>query len=101
MLGGRKAIPVPVFALLLLRSVPEKRSPVTAKRIDVPRCPYCVSQNQFRTMRVLDNGRQICENCGHIVFPEDRAFWCPCQKCLDTRSLPRFQKRRRRSEPLL
>ena len=52
---------------------------------DVARCPYCVSGNGFREMRVLENGRQICESCGHIIFPDDRAFWCPCQKCLEVR----------------
>jgi len=31
-------------------------------------------------MRVLENGRQICDSCGHIVFPDDEAFWCPCQE---------------------
>jgi hypothetical protein len=36
-------------------------------------------------MRVLENGRQICESCGHIAFPEDRAFWCPCLRCLEVR----------------
>jgi hypothetical protein len=59
---------------------------------EVPRCPYCVSEGQFRAMRVLENERQICENCGHIVFPEDRAFWCPCQKCLDVRFSPELQQ---------
>jgi len=48
-----------------------------------PRCPYCILEAQFRTMRVLENGRQICEHCGHIIFPQDYAFWCPCQKCVD------------------
>jgi hypothetical protein len=52
---------------------------------DVPRCPYCVSGIHFRPMRVLENERQICESCGHIVFLEDRAFSCPCQKCLEAR----------------
>ena len=33
-------------------------------------------------MQVLENGRQICEKCGHIVFPEDGAFKCPCPKCI-------------------
>jgi hypothetical protein len=59
---------------------------------EVPRCPYCVSEGQFRVMRVLENGRQICENCGHIIFPEDRTFWCPCQKCLEARFSPKLQK---------
>jgi hypothetical protein len=58
-------------------------------KAEVPRCPYCVSGSQFKAMQVLENGRQICESCGHIVFNEDKAFWCPCQKCLESRfSLP-------------
>jgi hypothetical protein len=40
----------------------------------LPRCPYCVLDGQFRPMQILENGRQICENCGHIVFPNDEAF---------------------------
>lgn len=47
-----------------------------------PRCPYCILGDEFREMRVLDNGRQICEHCGHIIFPEDRAFLCPVQEIL-------------------
>jgi hypothetical protein len=64
------------------------------KIVDLPRCPYCISQDQYQPMRVLANGRQICENCGHIVFPDDRAFWCPCQKCLETRYAAQLQKSR-------
>ena len=41
-------------------------------------------------MRVLENGRQIREKCGHIVFPKDKGFWCPCQKCLDVRFFHKF-----------
>jgi len=48
-----------------------------------PRCAYCIDEGAFREMRVLENGRQICEHCGHIIFPEDRAFWCPCAKCVE------------------
>jgi hypothetical protein len=48
-----------------------------------PRCPYCIVEAEFRAMRVLENGRQICEHCGHIIFPEDLAFWCPCQRCVE------------------
>jgi hypothetical protein len=48
-----------------------------------PRCPYCILGAEFRVMRVLGNGRQICEHCGHIIFPQDRAFWCPRKKCVD------------------
>ena len=55
-----------------------------------PRCPYCVSDRELRMMKVLENGRQICENCGHIIFPEDKAFWCPCPKCIEIKLSPVF-----------
>jgi Zn finger protein HypA/HybF involved in hydrogenase expression len=34
-------------------------------------------------MTVLSDGRLICHNCGHIVFPNDAAFRCPCPNCLE------------------
>jgi hypothetical protein len=61
-----------------------------------PRCPYCVVAATFHPMTVLDNGRMICKNCGHIVFPNDRAFRCPCSKCLELDSSPRLRRLRRR-----
>ena len=45
-----------------------------AVRNRVPRCPHCVLDGQFRRMRILENGSQICESCGHIVIPNDHAF---------------------------
>ena len=66
-----------------------------APKNEVPRCPYCVLGTVFTEMKVLENGRQICEMCGHIVFPADRAFWCPCQKCLEVRLSPTLRKLRR------
>jgi hypothetical protein len=57
----------------------------------IPRCPYCVWDGQFRPMQILENGRQICENCGHIVFPNDDAFWCPCPACIKTQFSPRIR----------
>ena len=63
-----------------------------ADKPEVPRCSYCVLGEQFRALRVLENGRQICENCGHIVFPHDRAFWCPCPKCLEVRFSPELRR---------
>jgi predicted RNA-binding Zn-ribbon protein involved in translation (DUF1610 family) len=56
-----------------------------------PRCPYCVSEKKFRPMKVLKNGRQICESCGHIIFPHDTAFRCPCPKCLEVQLSPRIR----------
>src|SRR5437879_7743108 len=48
-----------------------------------PRGPYWILETQFRAMGVLENRRQICEHCGHIIFPEDQTFWCPCQRCVE------------------
>jgi hypothetical protein len=61
---------------------------VSATKNEVPRCPYCVSGTVFREMKVLENGRQICEYCGHIVFSDNRAFRCPCPKCVKVRLSP-------------
>ena len=66
----------------------------SAAKNEVSRCPFCVSGAMFTEMKVLGNGRQICERCGHIVFPKDRAFWCPCQKCLEVRFSPTLRKLR-------
>jgi hypothetical protein len=59
------------------------------------RCPYCVVDGDFHPMRLLSNGRLICEKCGHIVFPNDTAFRCPCQKCLEIHFSPRVRGLRR------
>jgi predicted RNA-binding Zn-ribbon protein involved in translation (DUF1610 family) len=61
------------------------------------RCPYCVVDDTFHRMMVLSNGRSICEKCGHIVFPHDTAFRCPCPKCLEISCSPRIRKIRRRT----
>lgn len=68
---------------------------LTVKKAKQPRCPYCVLDAGFRPMKVLSNGRQICETCGHIIFPDDKAFRCPCQKCLDVNLSPRIRRLRR------
>lgn len=59
------------------------------------RCPYCVVEEKFRLMKTLTNGRLICEACGHIIFPDDRAFKCPCQKCVEMSSLGKRHKWRK------
>jgi hypothetical protein len=58
------------------------------------RCPYCIVEEQFPSMTVLSNGRLICQNCGHIVFPNDTAFRCPCQKCLEINFSPSVRRLR-------
>lgn len=46
-------------------------------------------------MTAVANGRLICEKCGHIVFPNDKAFRCPCQKCVKIDFSPRFRRVKR------
>jgi hypothetical protein len=59
-------------------------------------CPYCIVDDEFRPMAVVAEGRLICESCGHIVFPNDMAFKCPCQKCLEINLSKRIRRLRRR-----
>jgi ribosomal protein L37AE/L43A len=56
------------------------------------RCPYCVGDDDFHPMKVLSNGRSICEKCGHIVFPDDGAFRCPCLRCIEINFSPRIRR---------
>jgi hypothetical protein len=72
-----------------------KSEKASGKLAKGPRCPYCVLDSGFRAMKVLPNGRQICENCGHIIFPDDTAFKCPCRKCLEITFSPRVRRLRR------
>ena len=59
-------------------------------------CPYCIVNDRFRIMTVLSNGRLICENCGHIVFPNDGAFRCQCLKCVEIEFSPKIRRLRQR-----
>jgi len=58
------------------------------------RCPYCVVDGKFPPMTLLSTGRLICKKCGHIVFSNDTAFRCPCQKCLEINFSPRVRRLR-------
>ena len=49
---------------------------------EVVRCPYCVLGDQFRTMLQRPEWF-ICEQCGHVVLPEDPGFTCSCGRCLE------------------
>jgi hypothetical protein len=46
----------------------------------VHHCPYCVLDDDFVLM-VQRPGWFICENCGHIVIPDDPGFRCSCRNC--------------------
>lgn len=56
------------------QSVPEKRSLMTANRIDEPRLSILSLQNQFRAIKILDNGCKVVRSAGTSYFPEDRGF---------------------------
>src|SRR5579862_6174610 len=70
--GSELSYPEPANTLFTPPSMKRKES----------RCPYCVVEDEFHPMSVVAEGRLICKKCGHIVFPNDSAFRCPCQGCL-------------------
>jgi hypothetical protein len=47
----------------------------------IVRCPYCMPGDQGGPM-LQRPGWLICEQCGHIVIPEDPDFKCSCRDCL-------------------
>jgi hypothetical protein len=81
------------LAALVMRTKPNGHLPkIQQKKQDC--CPYCIVAGKFAPMTVLSDERLICENCGHIVFPNDSAFRCPCPKCLEINFSPRFRRLR-------
>ena len=46
----------------------------------VVRCPYCVSDDEFRQMIARSDGRFVCNKCGHSAIPDDKDFKCSCWK---------------------
>ena len=68
-----------------------REAPSKVTREKESRCPYCIVDGDFHAMRLLSHERLICEKCGHIVFPNDTAFRCPCQKCLEIHFSPRVR----------
>jgi hypothetical protein len=44
-------------------------------------CPYCILGDQCKPM-LQRPAWFICEQCGHIVIPEDPDFKCSCRDCL-------------------
>jgi hypothetical protein len=56
--------------------------PGAFKMAEVVRCPYCVLDDDFRPP-LQRPPWFICEQCGHVVIPEDRDFKCSCRKCLE------------------
>ena len=46
------------------------------------RCPYCISDHEFRPMVTHVDGRCICSQCGHISRPGDKTYECHCPRCM-------------------
>jgi hypothetical protein len=47
----------------------------------IVRCPYCTLGDQSAST-LQRPAWFICEQCGHIVIPEDPDFKCACRDCL-------------------
>jgi len=47
----------------------------------IVRCPYCMLGDQSGTMLQRPEWF-ICEQCGHVVIPDDPDFKCCCRNCL-------------------
>jgi hypothetical protein len=58
-----------------------------AKTMTVVRCPYCVSDDEFRQMIARLGGRFACDKCGHSAIPDDNDFKCSCRTCCELRAL--------------
>lgn len=60
---------------------------MSSMAINVVRCPYCVSEDEFRPMTAVGSGRYVCAKCGHLAMPDDTSFNCQCGKCAELRAL--------------
>ncbi len=58
-----------------------------AMTMTVARCPYCVSDDEFRQMIAYKDGRFVCNKCGHLTIPVDKDFKCYCPKCFEIQAL--------------
>jgi len=48
---------------------------------EIVRCPYCVLSDGFRPMLQRPSWF-VCEQCFHVVIPDDPDFKCSCQRCM-------------------
>jgi hypothetical protein len=47
---------------------------------EIVRCPYCVLGDDFRPMLQRPSWF-VCEQCFHVVIPDDPDFKCSCRRC--------------------
>jgi hypothetical protein len=62
--------------------------------VRTPRCPYCVSFDQFMPMNAVSDESYLCDKCGHIAIPDSKIFQCPCNHCEQMRAFAPFRPRR-------
>jgi hypothetical protein len=55
------------------------------KTMTVVRCPYCVSDDEFRQMIARLGGRFACDKSGYSAIPDDNDFKCSCRTSYGTR----------------
>jgi len=54
---------------------------------DAVRCPYCISDSEFRRMVAHVDARHICNKCGHTTRPGDQEYECHCLNCRKVQSV--------------
>jgi hypothetical protein len=52
------------------------------RTVEVVRCRYCVDHQGFVRM-IWQDGKFICDGCGHIEQPADPDFLCNCGRCVE------------------
>jgi hypothetical protein len=46
------------------------------------RCPYCSTGDDFKELRAYKDGRFVCDDCAHTVWPGVPSYRCTCRNCL-------------------
>jgi len=49
------------------------------------RCPYCTTGADFKLLVAYNDGRFVCAQCTHTVWPAEPTYRCTCRKCLNWR----------------
>jgi hypothetical protein len=57
------------------------------------RCPHCMVGIEFRSMIAYKDGRFVCRDCAHTVYPDVPEYRCTCRPCLRQQSRPRPENR--------
>jgi hypothetical protein len=58
-----------------------KKSTLTDTTLII-RCPHCMAGIEFRPMIAYKDGRFVCRDCAHTLFPGVPEYKCTCRPCL-------------------